>query len=614
MSSNCSTEPTDVRLATSGARLPLTEGYADQPYVVILPDASWLCLVTSARGHEGSSSQGVFSLRSTDQGQTWSTPVKLEPDGSPENSYAVGLVTPSGRVYAFYNFNTGNVREVKNEDGGVLPRVDSLGDYVFKYSDDGGLSWSDKHYPIPVREFACDRENVYGGKVRFFWNVGRPCIRSNGGVVIPLHKVGAMGAGFFAQSEGAFIASSNILTEGDPEKLVFETLPDGDHGLKTPPEGGRIAEEHSIAELSDGSLYCVYRSVDGWPVCSYSRDGGHTWEPPEYKTFTPGGKRMKNPRAANFAWKLSGNRYLYWFHNHGGAVIRKLGGHASLPNGLSPVFGRTPYDDRNPVWLSAGREIDGPNGRLLEWSQPEILLHDDDPMIRMSYPDLIEQDGRVWVTETDKLNARIHEVSPALLEGMFGQFKTTCPADPAPLLHEKNPGDTNWQLAMPDLPRLSVRDYSAMDFRSKDLRGGCSLELVVRGIPAPGSILFDSRNSEGAGILVRALDGAKIEVTLSDARCFSSWTSDAGGLAESGLNHVCMIVDGGPKLILFVINGELCDGGDDRQFGWGRYNRDLRDLAGAPNATLDQCVLDATLHGRALRVSEAVHSARHAIS
>jgi hypothetical protein len=153
-----------------------------------------------------------------------------------------------------------------------------------------------------------------------------------------------------------------------------------------------------------------------------------------------------------------------------------------------------------------------------------------------------------------------------------------------------------------------------MDFRSKDLRGGCSLELVVRGIPAPGSILFDSRNSEGAGILVRALDGAKIEVTLSDARCFSSWTSDAGGLAESGLNHVCMIVDGGPKLILFVINGELCDGGDDRQFGWGRYNRDLRDLAGAPNATLDQCVLDATLHGRALRVSEAVHSARHAIS
>jgi hypothetical protein len=64
---------------------------------------------------------------------------------------------PCGRVYAFYNHNTDNVREVKREDGGVCRRVDSLGHYVFRYSNDHGRSWSASRYPVPVREFECDR-------------------------------------------------------------------------------------------------------------------------------------------------------------------------------------------------------------------------------------------------------------------------------------------------------------------------------------------------------------------------------------------------------------------------------------------------------------------------
>jgi hypothetical protein len=588
----------DPRLATTASRLPLLEGYADQPFVVVLPDRTWLCLVTSAMGHEGDSSQGVYSLRSSDQGCTWSAPVKLEPAGSPENSYAVGLATPSGRVYAFYNFNTQNLREVKTEDGGTFDRVDSLGDYVFRYSDDGGRTWSARHV-VPVRDFLCDRNNVYGGKVRFFWNVGKPCIRANGEVIMPLHKVGAMGEGFFAQSEGAFIQSRNILTEPDPEKIVFQTLPDGDHGLRTPPGGGRTAEEHSTVELSDGSLYVVYRSVDGWPVCSYSRDGGHTWEPPQYKTYNPGGRRMKNPRAANFVWKLSGGRYLYWFHNHGGAFIRNLGGHASLPNGLSPVSGRSPYDDRNPAWLCAGREVDGPEGKLLEWSQPEIFLYDDDPFVRMSYPDLIEQDGRIWITETDKMNARVHELDPAMLAGMFTQFDD---AD-APAISgsaARRPASGRWRMPIP----------TPMAHGTKDVRGGFTLCLEIEGVPGPGTPLFDSRNSEGAGILVRAIEDATLEIVLSDARSASSWTSDPGTLKEASDNRISIIVDGGPRLVLFVINGTLGDGGEDRQFGWGRYNPHLRGLNGAPVAQVAPAVRTVEVFDRALRVSECVVKTR----
>ena len=58
--------------------------------------------------------------------------------------------------------------------GGLCTRVDSLGYYVFKYSDDHGRTWSAERHRMPVREFDIDRENAYGGSVRFFWNVGRP--------------------------------------------------------------------------------------------------------------------------------------------------------------------------------------------------------------------------------------------------------------------------------------------------------------------------------------------------------------------------------------------------------------------------------------------------------
>ena len=146
----------------------------------------------------------------------------LEPADGPEASYAVLLKVPGGRIYAFYNHNTDNVREVKREDKGVYKRVDSLGHYVFKFSDDHGRSWSARRYDVPVREFACDRTNVYGGRLRFFWNVGRPLMLNDAAMLV-LHKVGAMGNGFFAQSEGVFLRSKSILTESDPARIAFET-------------------------------------------------------------------------------------------------------------------------------------------------------------------------------------------------------------------------------------------------------------------------------------------------------------------------------------------------------------------------------------------------------
>ena len=377
-----SAQTPDRRHIANGAVMP-DEGYSDQPYIVKTSGGAWLCVVTTGQGVEGAGGQHVISTRSTDGGKTWSPPVAVEPAGGPEASYAVLLKIPSGRVYVFYNHNTDNVRQVIGDNppykDGAVKRVDSQGHFVFKYSDDNGLSWSPKRYEIPQRDFEIDRKNPYGGKTKFFWNVGKAFTLKGAGYV-PLHKVGGFGEGFFTSSEGVLLRSANILTERDPSKIQWETLPDGDKGIRTPAMGGGpVAEEQSFSVLSDGSIFCVFRTIDGHPAYTYSRDGGHTWEPSEYMRYADG-RLMKHPRAANFAWRCENGKFLYWFHNHGGRFIRE-----------HPRRRTIAYEERNPVWLSGGVETDSPRGKVINWSQPEIAIYDDDPWIRMSYPEV----GRV---------------------------------------------------------------------------------------------------------------------------------------------------------------------------------------------------------------------------
>ena len=595
----------DPRHISNGRNIP-SEGYADQPYIVKTDDGAWLCVMTTGKGREGATGQHVVSMRSYDLGHTWAKPVDIEPLNGPEASYAVLLKVPDGRIYAFYNHNTDNVREVKREDQGVMQRVDSLGHYVFKFTDDGGRSWSPDRYDVPIREFECDRNNVYAGKLRFFWNVGRPVILGDAAIMV-LHKVCAMGVGFFAQSEGAFFKSRNILTERDPAKITFETLPDGDIGLRTPPDGGRVAEEQSIVPLSDGSLYCVYRTVDGWPVSVYSRDGGHTWTPPEYASYTLGGRRIKHPRAANFAWRCANGKFLYWFHNHGGPFIGRM---AADPSG---TIG-TPYDDRNPAWLVAGVECDSPTGKVIHWSQPEILLYDDDPFIRMSYPDLIEQDGRFYVTETQKNVGRVHEIPKPLLDGLFNQFKNNAATKAGLALDLPGSKPMPRETQMPALPEFHVRDGKRPDYGGRDMRAGFSFDLWVQlDSLAAGQTLLDSRDDRNQGVFVSTTDASTIHIALNDGRQETGWDCDRSLLETGRLHHVVITVDGGPKIITFVVDGALCDGGDQRQFGWGRFSPTLRAPIGSPTLKVGEAVRSLRIYNRALRTSEAVANFRAGI-
>jgi hypothetical protein len=390
----------DWRNVVNGRGIPY-ENYCDQPYVVITKDGHWLCVLTTGTGGEGATGQHIISTISTNQGRTWSSHVDIEPASGPEASSVMPLAVPSGRVYVFYTYNGENLRSVKSNDPVAAKRVDTLGSYAMKYTDDYGRTWSRDRYYIPMRKMRIDRENPYGGKVMFLGGVGKPVTTSHG-AMFGFAKVGKWGSpGGMVTSEGCVMRSSNILSETDPRKIEWTLLPEGDEGLRAPK--GPVSDETNLVELNDGSLYATYRTIDGYNCQAYSRDGGRTWTPPAYATYTPNGRRIKHPRAANFVKKFSNGKYRLWYHNQGGESM------------LSGPWNY--YLDRNPGWIAGGIEKDG----YIHWSQPEILLYALDPKIRISYPDFVEDSGEFFITETAKVAARVHLIDRSLLEGLWNQ-------------------------------------------------------------------------------------------------------------------------------------------------------------------------------------------------
>ena len=349
-------ETADWRNIDEGFVIP-TPGmkYADQPYVIKSKDGTWICALTVGTLGEvvkGSRNFSAITV-SRDRGKTWS------PFKECNRSYAIPFEAENGRIYT------------------ITP-----GSYT--WSDDGCKTWSER---TSIRQFT-----EYGG-----WGVGMPILIDRE-MIYPWAMIALSRPP--RKTEVYFLRSSNIYSEPDPEKIEWELLPKNGKGLKGPdwdkPESR--SEEPHIVTLGDGSIYCVFRTDQGYIGNSVSRDRGKTWSKPVALRYGPGKRLIKHPLACPSLWKCSNGNYLLYIHNHSGKD----------------------YRERNPAWICGGIEKDG----IIHWSEPEILLYSDDLTYhsgRLSYPGFLEDGGKYFLFETQKTMARVHELDASLLEGCWDQ-------------------------------------------------------------------------------------------------------------------------------------------------------------------------------------------------
>jgi len=549
----------DQRNIETGREIP-AEGYADMPLVVTLNDGSWLCTLTTGPGKEGEPGQYIIATRTTDHGETWSEPIPIAPriprHGS-ESSWVVPLHVATqgspefGRVYAFYVTNGDHITEVPGLEDRDDDRVDMLGWYVYRYSDDAGRTWSDeRRIEIPVTE--ADLLNTFAGRVQMFWGVDEP-IATDSRTLIAFTKIRKH---LVTGTEGWLLACDNLTTEPDPAKHEWHLLPMGNKGepetwkgLRSETHFRTTQAEHDLTALSEpGQFIIINRTDTGLLSISRSDDNASTWSEPEPMLY-PDGSPIRNPRANAKIWKTANGRYLLWFHNHGG----------------------TRFEDRNPGWLAGGIEHEGD----ILWSQPEIALYADDPSVRISYPDLIEQGDRCWLTETEKDTARVHELDTSLIEGLWAQLD-----------HKANP------------PADTISANTGIDFGKNE---GFSIAITFSNYDLATLSTLASGGEEENGWEIRAVRGPSLEIELRSQGQTYSWQSDRVPSVAGKTHHAVITFDPGPAIVTMTINGKLHDGAGKRQFGWGRFPRDFPPIPLNPSEGDD-----IKIFARALRTSEAV--------
>ena len=344
---------------------------------------------------EGGDNQHIVVSRSEDGAKTWSEPLYV--DGPEQDGHIASWSFPvhvpeSGRIYLFYN----------KQQGFVDFHHQWTGQLWFRYSDDGGQSWSKpyKHLRIERNDYSHPDPDADPN-----WIVFQPPIVTSGGEVIAgFTQVGTRalsGGGDWADdwtSECRFMRFDHIMTETNPEKLTITTLPSGGRpGLRfSHPDNEKMSflQEPAIAELPDGRLFCVMRTMTGFVAYSVSEDGGETWQEPDFMRYSEGGEKIENPVVPCPVYRISGNRYLLVFYNNTGNANQ----------------GRSTLDwcrNRRPAWISMGRPCEG--RQPLRFGKPVVLADNDRiPISRKqlteiaTYPTVLEHDGKVYCFFPDR--------------------------------------------------------------------------------------------------------------------------------------------------------------------------------------------------------------------
>ena len=225
------------------------------------------------------------------------------------------------------------------------------------------------------------------------------------------------------------------------------------------------------------------------------------------------------------------------------------------------------------MWLPTARH-EQPDGTL-HWTQPELALYDTVRSNGHGYPDLVAaKDGHIYLTETFKnkpgARAGVHQLDARMLELLFSQHNTTrlsVGADTFGFAAPKTRPPTG-----PSFVQLPTRRFFPDFGNYTAKRDGMTLELRLAS-PGDGTkdeILFASHEVDPAGHQLSGMQlkqGPTGNVTveiLSSSGQATSWMTDptcSAQLGAAGQHYFGMVIDVGPGMVLFFVDGKLCDGG-----------------------------------------------------
>ncbi|WP_218033209.1 hypothetical protein [Cyclobacterium qasimii] len=126
--------------------------------------------------------------------------------------------------------------------------------------------------------------------------------------------------------------------------------------------------------------------------------------------------------------------------------------------------------------------------------------------------------------------------------------------------------------------------------------------------------MADSRDASGKGWWLSISDKNNLLFQMNDGQTLVAWSSDPGTLQTNTQHQASIIIDGGPNIIAFVTDGRFNDGGEHRQFGWGRFSPYFNSPEGSSTLLLGPSMSGELSYlrvfDRALMVLEALTSQR----
>lgn len=607
-------------------------GYYDSQNIVGVSDETGRVALSVVLHHsenrEGGPGLQLFSTRSVDGGRTWSPLSPIDDDiRQSHDGYQLLHRRPDGgwRIFVFYGWNPGSQYPPDSApDLPELKRTDMQLDegYWFRVSDDGGASWGDRRWLIPVRRTRIDRDNPWGGSTMGMFLCDKPSV-VNGAVYMAFQKT-RDGAGETPGSEVFLLRSRNLLHVDDLDDAEWETLPHGDVGLQAPSGDLALGEEPHVLQVGAphaDRLFCLWRAETGRLAASYSDDSGESWDEPFWLTHeghAGGGHPLKNPRGSITPFRLSGSspdgmhEFVMLYYNNG--RTERLG-----------------YVGRRVYWLVCGRST--PDGHI-RWGQPEIALwwdgtgFEDRPgwnpdwaiVDGPGYPDFVEfDDATLAFVESNKLAVRYHVVDQRLLAHLRAQPDLVHVTGDSLAYRWRAAADTpGRQPSAPVLADLRARGGVTIVVRVagtlETVRGTCLVRAFSTVTAALGEEPTSATVTKGYSVTVT--DDGELELLVTDGFGIelrhTTRIAMATGVWDGGEHLVGFVLDGGPKVVTDVVDERLDDGGSEPQ-GWAFFPAALGEVGGSelvvdPDAT--GALRELRIYDRALLTTELVAASR----